>query len=152
MKFEGSHSAKDLKLAIVLSRFNENVVEKLKKGALACITDKGGNEPDVFYVPGAFEIPFFSKQVALKKQYDAIITLGCVIRGNTPHFEYVAGEAARGINQAGMETGVPVIFGILTVNTLEDALVRASAGKENKGYEAALTAIEMANLCKFRNS
>ncbi len=152
MKYEGHSSARNLRIAIIVSRFNHSVVDRLLQGAVECIVKNEGLEPDIFYVPGAFEIPFLAMKIAKNGNYDALIGLGCVIRGNTPHFEYVAGETARGINDVGLATGVPTIFGVLTVNTLEDALVRAGVGSGNKGYEAAQTAIEMTNLCKYLNS
>ena len=109
---------------------------------------KRGEDIDIAWVPGAFEIPFVAKKMAATSKYDAVITLGTVIRGATAHFEYVSNEATKGVAQAGLETGVPIIFGVLTTDSIEQAIERAGTKAGNKGYEAAVTAIEMANLCK----
>lgn len=145
---EGSLVAKGLKIGIIVGRFNGMIGENLLEGALDGLKRHGVNEDDieVTYVPGAYEIPFAAKLLAHKKSYDAIITLGAVIRGATPHFEYVAGEAAKGVAQVSLETGVPIVFGILTTDTIDQAIERAGTKAGNKGFDAAMTAIEMANL------
>src|SRR6202142_1452374 len=138
--------ANGLNFAILVARFNGAITEKLLAGAREALTKAGAKSQQVFYVPGAFELPFAAKKLALRGNFDAIITLGAVIRGGTPHFEYVAGEAARGLQQAGLETGVPVIFGVLTTDNWEQAESRAGGAAGNKGLEAAMTAIEMARF------
>lgn len=145
---EGRLSARGLKFAIVVSRFNEFITSRLLEGALDVLLRHDGNEEliEVVKVPGSFEIPPTARKLALSGRYDAIICLGTVIRGGTPHFEYIAAEAAKGIAQAAFETGVPVLFGIITADTLEQAIERAGAKEGNKGFDAALAAIEMANL------
>jgi 6,7-dimethyl-8-ribityllumazine synthase len=145
---EGNLDASKLRVAIVVSRFNELVSKGLLAGAEDCLKRHGAKEEnvDVIWVPGAFEIPLVAKKIA--KNYDAVICLGAVIRGGTPHFEYVASEAAKGVAKVSLETGVPVIFGILTTDNLEQALERAGAKPGNKGFAAALSAIELANLAK----
>ena len=146
--FEGQFSARGFSFAIVVSRFNEFITSKLLDGAVDALT-RHGAEPDtidVIRVPGTFEIPVTAKRLASSHRYDAIICLGAVIRGATPHFDYVAGEAAKGIAATALETGVPVIFGIITAETIEQAVERAGTKLGNRGFEAALTAIEMAHL------
>lgn len=145
---EGNLDAGKLKFGIVVSRFNELVSKGLLGGAEDCLKRHGADEAniDVIWVPGAFEIPFVAKKIA--KDYDAVICLGAVIRGGTPHFEYVASEAAKGIAKVSLDTGVPIIFGILTTDNLEQALERAGAKPGNKGFAAGLSAIELANLSK----
>lgn len=147
---EGELIATGFKFGIVVSRFNNFITTRLLDGALDAIKRHGGNpdETDVFWVPGAFEIPPVAKKLALSGKYDAVICIGAVIRGATSHFDYVAGEAAKGIAQAAMQTGVPVIFGVLTTETIEQAIERAGTKLSNKGAEAAVAAIEMANLYK----
>jgi len=147
--FEGKLEGKGLKIAIVVSRFNSFITEQLLLGALDCLKRNGVNENDIAIVkvPGAYEIPIVCKKMAVKN-YDAIIALGAVIRGNTPHFDYVASEVAKGVAQVGLETGKPVIFGVLTTDTIEQAIERAGTKAGNKGFEAAQSAIEMANLFK----
>lgn len=142
--------ATGLKFHIVVGRFNEMISKQLLEGAIDGIVRHGGKESDITitWVPGAYEIPLVAQTIAAKKQVDAVITLGAVIRGATPHFEYVSGQAARGVGDASIKTGVPVIFGILTVNTIEQAIERAGTKAGNNGYSAAVTAIEMANLMK----
>jgi 6,7-dimethyl-8-ribityllumazine synthase len=148
--FEGSLDAKGLKFAIVTSRFNSFITERLVGGALDALARSGAAESDIeiVKVPGSWEMPLLVGELAKLKRHDAIICLGAVIRGDTPHFDYVANEAAKGIAQASMETGVPVAFGVLTTNTLEQAIDRAGAKSGNKGFDAAMTAIEMANLLR----
>lgn len=145
---EGKLSAGGLKFAIVVSRFNEFITSRLLEGALDALLRHDGDEEliEVVKVPGSFEIPPTAKKLALSGRYDAIICLGAVIRGATPHFEHIAAEAAKGIAQAAFETGVPVLFGVITAETLEQAIERAGAKEGNKGFDAALAAIEMANL------
>lgn len=146
--YEGSLVAQGLKIGIIVSRFNSMIGNQLLEGALDGLKRHGvlESDMDVTYVPGAYEIPFAAKLLADKKSYDAIITLGAVIRGATPHFEYVAGEASKGVAQVSLETGVPIVFGVLTTDTIEQAIERAGTKAGNKGFDAAMTAIEMANL------
>jgi 6,7-dimethyl-8-ribityllumazine synthase len=143
---EDEPSARERRVAIVAARFNDFVVESLLKGARAAWYERGGAAQDltVVRVPGAFELPVVARKLASSGRYDAVVALGCVIRGDTPHFDYVAGEAARGLQLAGLETGVPVIFGVLTVESLEQALERAATTAGNKGGEAMASALEMA--------
>lgn len=145
---EGNLDAGKLKVALIVSRFNELVSKGLLAGAEDCLKRHGAKETNicVIWVPGAFEIPAVAKKVA--KDYDAVVCLGAVIRGGTPHFEYVASEAAKGVAKVSLDSGVPVIFGILTTDNLEQALERAGAKPGNKGFAAALSAIELANLSK----
>lgn len=142
--------ATGLKFHIVVGRFNEMISKQLLEGAIDGLVRHGAKESDiaVTWVPGAYEIPLVAQTVAAKKKVDAVITLGAVIRGATPHFEYVSGQAARGVADASAKTGLPVIFGVLTVNTIEQAIERAGTKAGNNGYSAAVTAIEMANLMK----
>src|ERR1700744_1760484 len=148
--FDTNLSAAGLRFAIVVSRFNSFVTEPLLAGALDALGQAGGElqQVDVVRVPGAWELPITVRMIAASKRHDAIICLGAVIKGDTPHFDYVAGEAARGIADASAETGVPMAFGILTTNTVEQATDRAGGKHDNKGYDAAMTAIEMALLLK----
>jgi 6,7-dimethyl-8-ribityllumazine synthase len=147
---EGNLVGTGLKIGIVVARFNEFITSKLLNGALDALNRHGVNENDieVAWVPGAFEIPLIAKKMADSGKYDAIITLGTVIRGATPHFDYVCNEAAKGVSQAALSSGKPVIFGILTTNTIEQAVERAGTKAGNKGWEAAVSAIEMANLIR----
>jgi 6,7-dimethyl-8-ribityllumazine synthase len=148
--FEGSLDAKGLKFAIVTSRFNSFISERLVGGALDALARSGAAEGDIeiVKVPGSWEMPLAVAELARLKRHDAIICLGAVIRGETPHFDYVASEAAKGIAQASMQSGVPVAFGVLTTNTLEQAIDRAGAKSGNKGFDAAMSAIEMANVLR----
>lgn len=148
--YEGELQAKGLKFAIVISRFNDFITGKLLEGALDALIRHGAAEQniEVVRVPGAFEIPMAAKKVAGKKTCDAVICLGTVIRGATPHFDYVASEASKGIAAASMETGVPISFGVLTTDTIEQAVERAGSKSGNKGWDAAMVAIEMAQLFK----
>jgi 6,7-dimethyl-8-ribityllumazine synthase len=147
---EGKLSAKDLKIGIVVSRFNEIISKSLLSGAIDCIVRHEGDENNitVVHVPGAFEIPLTAKKLAESKKYDAVVCLGAVIRGATPHFEYIAAEVSKGIAQAGMQSGIPVVFGVITSDSIEQALERAGTKAGNKGWDAALSAIEMADLFK----
>lgn len=149
--FEGKLIAEGLRFGIIVGRFNEFIGGKLLSGALDAISRHGGSDKDVdiAWVPGAFEIPIVAKKLAKSGNYDAIICLGAVIRGATPHFDLVAGEVTKGIALVGLETGIPVIFGILTTETIEQAIERAGTKAGNKGFDAAVTAIEMANLLKL---
>jgi 6,7-dimethyl-8-ribityllumazine synthase len=144
----GQISAKGLKVAIVASRFNAFIVDKLVEGAIDAITRTGGSPDDITIVrvPGAFEIPQMAKRLAERGEHGAIICLGAVIRGATPHFDYVAGEAAKGIGQVAMTARMPVIFGVLTTNTIEEAVERSGTKAGNKGFDAAMAAVEMASL------
>ena len=148
--YEGNLIGTDLKIGIVVSRFNGFITAKLLDGALDSLKRHGANleDVDVFWTPGAFEIPATAKRLAEKGRYDAIVCLGAVIRGATPHFDYVANESAKGIAQVGLNTGIPVIYGVITTDTVEQAIERAGTKSGNKGAEAAVTAIEMANLYK----
>jgi 6,7-dimethyl-8-ribityllumazine synthase len=147
---EGELAAAGLRFAIIVSRFNAFITERLLAGALDALI-RSGCDPetvDLIKVPGSWEVPLAAREVAKQHRHDAIICLSAVIRGETPHFDYVAAEAAKGIAQAAAETGVPVAFGVLTTNTLEQAIDRAGAKGGNKGFDAAMTAIEMANLLR----
>lgn len=149
-KQEGDLVVRGSRFGIVITRWNSFVVENLLEGAVDTLKRHGADENDieVVYVPGAFEIPLVVKKMAASKKYDAIITLGAVIRGGTPHFEYVAGECVKGMASAMMQHEVPVAFGVLTVDTIEQAIERAGTKAGNKGEEAALSAIEMVNLLR----
>lgn len=146
--YEGKLVAKDYKFGIVVSRFNELISKNLLGGALDSLKrhEVKDENVSVAWVPGSFEIPLVAKKMAASGEYDAIICLGAVIRGDTPHFEYVAAEVSKGIAKVGLETGVPVAFGIITSDTLEQAVNRAGAKAGNRGWQAALSAVEMANL------
>ncbi|EKN71095.1 6,7-dimethyl-8-ribityllumazine synthase [Neobacillus bataviensis LMG 21833] len=146
--FEAQLVGTDLKIGIVVGRFNEFLTSKLLGGAMDGLKRHGVSEEDidVAWVPGAFEVPFIAKKMAESKKYDAIIGLGTVIRGSTTHYDYVCNEAAKGIASAGLTTGVPVMFGIVTTETIEQAIERSGTKSGNKGYDAAVSAIEMANL------
>lgn len=150
---EGNLVGTDLKIGIVVSRFNEFITSKLLDGAEDALKRHGVNEDDVtiMWVPGAFEIPLAAKKLADKGGFDAIITLGTIIRGATPHFEYVSSEVAKGVANIGMQSGFPIIFGVLTTESIEQAIERAGTKAGNKGYEAAVGAIEMGNLYKNMN-
>ena len=149
-QFEGSTSGAGLKIAIVATRWNEFIVERLTAGAKDALARHGVREEaiDVAMAPGAYEVPFVAKKLAATGRYDGVVALGCVIRGATPHFDYVAGEAATGIAIAARETGVPISFGVLTVDTIEQAIERAGTKAGNKGAEAASVTIEMINLAR----
>jgi 6,7-dimethyl-8-ribityllumazine synthase len=147
---EGDLNAKGYKFGIVVSRFNDFITGRLVDGAVDALVRHGANDKDidVVKVPGAFEIPMTAKKMCAKKKYDAILCLGAVIRGATPHFNFVAGEATKGVGSLAMEASIPVLFGILTTENLEQAIERAGAKSGNKGSETALAAIEMVNLYK----
>lgn len=148
--YEGNLVATGLRFGIVVSRWNAFITERLLEGALDTLGRHGADLEtiDVARVPGAFEIPLIAGRLAASKRYDAVICLGCLIRGSTPHFDYIAGDAAGGIGQAATGSGVPVLFGVLTTETIEQAIERAGTKAGNKGAEAAAAAIEMANLMK----
>lgn len=145
---EGTLDARGLRVAVVCARFNDFIVGSLLRGACESWAQRGGDPGElvVVRVPGAFELPVAARRLAASGGYSAVVALGCVIRGDTPHFDYVAGEAARGIGQAALETGVPVIFGVLTVDNVDQAIERAATSRMNKGGEAMDVAIEMADL------
>ena len=145
---EGKLDASGLKFAIVVARFNSFITERLLSGAIDGLVRHGAKEEeiDVVRVPGSWELPLAVSEVAKTGKYNAILCLGAVIRGDTPHFDYVAGEATKGVSQVSMQTGVPIAFGVLTTNTVEQAVDRAGAKQGNKGFDAAMTAIEMANV------
>lgn len=148
---EADTQARDLRFAIVASRFNEFIVASLIRGAVDVLERHGAkaDQVELFRVPGAFELPVLIRKLLGQRRFDAIIALGAVIRGETPHFQFVAGECARGISQLALEFGVPIAFGVLTTDTIEQAMERAgSKSDDNKGAEAAVTAIEMANLMR----
>jgi len=147
---EGDVIVRDARFAIVATRFNEFIVESLIKGALRCLRQHGADDGDIeiFRVPGAFEMPVAIEKVAASHRYDGIIALGAVIRGGTPHFDYVAGECVKGITSAGQRHGVPIGNGVLTVDTIEQAIERAGTKAGNKGEEATLAVIEMVNLLR----
>jgi len=147
---EGTLTAKDLQIGIVLSRFNDFITAKLFEGAVDCLVRHGGEEKNftIVKVPGSFEIPLAAAKLAEQKRYDAIICLGTVIRGATPHFDYISSEVSKGIATVSLKHGVPVAFGVLTTDTIEQAIERAGTKAGNKGWDAALTAMEMANVIK----
>lgn len=147
---EGRLNAEGFRFAIVASRWNEFITGRLVEGALDALERLGVNEGSVsiYRVPGAFEIPLLALRLGQSRRYDAIICVGTIIRGQTPHFDYIANEVARGISQAGLESGVPVVFGIVTADTVDQAIDRAGVKLGNKGFEAGMTAVELANLYK----
>ncbi len=147
---EGNLSSQGLRIALVASRFNSFVTDRLVEGAIDAVVRTGGDPEElrVYKVPGAFEIPLVAKRLASSERFDAVVCLGAVIRGSTPHFDYVASEVAKGVAQVALETGVPVSFGVLTTDTLEQAIERAGSKAGNKGFEAAMAAIETANLLR----
>ncbi|MDO8525046.1 MAG: 6,7-dimethyl-8-ribityllumazine synthase [Candidatus Omnitrophota bacterium] len=145
---EGQLIAKGKKFAIVVSRFNDFISKRLLEGAIDTLMRHGAKESELesVWVPGAFEMPVVANKLARSKKFDAVICIGAVIKGSTPHFEYVAGEAAKGIAKVSLDTGIPVIFGVITAENLEQAIERAGTKDGNKGRDAAISAIEMANL------
>ncbi|MEW5951545.1 MAG: 6,7-dimethyl-8-ribityllumazine synthase [Elusimicrobia bacterium] len=148
---EAKLSAKGMKFAIVCARFNSFLSDKLTEGALDCLKRHEAGEEDITLVkvPGSYELPFIARKTAMSKKYDAIIALGVIIKGDTPHFDFVAAETAKGLAQASMETGVPVSFGVVTAENLEQAIERCGTKQGNKGFDAAMTALEMASLNKI---
>lgn len=147
ISFENTDAA-GLKFAIVVSRWNEAMTTSLRDGAIRALKAVGMDSPEIFAVPGAFELPLASQKAAETGRFDAVVALGVVIRGDTPHFDFVAGQAAAGIMQASLTTGIPIMFGVVTTNTVEQALERCGSDDSNKGFEAARTAIEVAALYK----
>lgn len=147
---EGELLARDLRFAFIAARFNDFVVEPLIRGALDALKRHGASEKqvEIVRVPGAFDIPLVARKLALSRRYDALIALGAVVRGETPHFDYVAGECASGLARIALESGVPVAFGVLTTETMQQAVDRAGGKAGNKGADAALAAVEMANLLR----
>ena len=147
-RFEGMLLGKGLKFGLVVSRFNEFLTKKLLEGAQDALLRHGVNEEDieVAWAPGSFEIPLIALKLAQTKRYDAVVCLAAVVRGGTPHFEYIATEVTKGIAKVGLETGLPVTYGVITADTLEQAIERAGTKEGNKGFDAAVNAIEMANL------
>ena len=148
--YQGKLLAKGLKIAIVLSRFNQFISERLLEGALDALNKLGAEEEDItiYKVPGSFEVPVVTKKIAKAKEVDGIICLGALIRGDTPHFEYLSAEVAKGLAQISMDDGLPVAFGILTVDTIEQGIERAGSKAGNKGYDAAFSLVETVNLIK----
>lgn len=147
---QGDLLARDLRIAIVAARFNEAIVEHLVRGAVDALIRHGASEKqiEIIRVPGAYDLPFVARRVAMAKRADAIVALGCVIRGATPHFDYVAGQCASGLARAADDSGVPIAFGVLTTETIEQAVERAGTKAGNKGADAAMVALEMANLLR----
>lgn len=145
---EGKLDASNLKVGIIISRFNEFITQKLLGGAMDCLLRHNASEDDVTvaWVPGAFEIPAVAKEMARSKKYDALLCLGTVIRGSTPHFDYVSAEVSKGVAHVSMDAEIPVIFGVLTTDTIEQAIERAGTKSGNKGFDAAMSLIEMADL------
>jgi len=148
--FEGALLGKGLRFGVVVSRFNEFITRRMLEGAQDALLRHGVNEEDIeiAWVPGSFEIPLIAQKLAQTKSYDAVICLGAVIRGGTPHFEYIAAEVTKGIAKVGLDTGLPVAYGVITADTLEQAIERAGTKEGNEGFKAAVEAIEMANLVK----
>ncbi len=148
--YEGSFNAEGLKFGIVVSRFNHFIADKLLSGAMDAIYRHGGSEEDIsiFRVPGSFEIPSVANKLVESGKYDAVICLGVLIRGDTPHFDYIAGEVSKGIANIAINSGIPVLFGVITADSIEQAIERAGTKQGNKGFDAAMAAIEMANLFK----
>lgn len=149
-KFEGKFNGKGIKIGIVAGRFNEFITSKLVGGALDVLkrNDVNDEDIDIAWVPGAFEIPLITKKMAESKKYDAIITLGAVIKGSTPHFDYVCAEVSKGVAQISLQTGLPIMFGVLTTNNIEEAIERAGTKAGNKGSDVAFGALEMIDLIK----
>jgi 6,7-dimethyl-8-ribityllumazine synthase len=145
---QGSRDGSGLRIAVVVARFNDDITTKMLEGAKEAIAKLGVPDYDVAWVPGAFELPLAARKLADTKRYDAVVCLGTVIRGETPHFDFVAGEAGRGIMDVGLDSGVPVVFGVTTPNTHEQALARAGGAKGNKGFDAVSAAVEMATLLR----
>lgn len=144
----GSHNASGLRFAVVVAKFNDLITERLLAGAKGTLEQNGAKTIDVFWVPGAFEVPLMALKVAESKKYDGIVCLGAVIRGSTTHYDYVCNEAVKGISHVNLKTGIPASFGVLTVENLEQAFERAGSKLGNKGAEAALATLEMVNLIK----
>ena len=154
LSFEGKLNAEGMRIGIVLSRFNAFITERLLEGAVDCIVRHGGDADtlEVVRVPGTWELPVALKWMLASGRFDAVVALGCVIRGGTPHFDYVAGEVTKGTAMLSLETGIPVTFGVLTTDSIEQAIERAGTNHGNKGYEAAIAAIEMVSLRQKLNA
>ena len=152
--YEGQLIANNMRIGMVAARFNEFITNKLVSGAVDALQRHGVNEDNIelAWVPGAFEIPLIAQKMAQSKKYDAVICLGAVIRGATPHFEYVSAEVSKGVASSSLQTGIPIIFGVLTTDNIEQAIERAGTKAGNKGFEAGVTAIETVNLIKEINS
>jgi 6,7-dimethyl-8-ribityllumazine synthase len=152
--FEGDHDAEGLRFAVIASRFNDEIVDGLLRGALDCLSRHGAEDDavSVYRVPGAFEIPTLAAKLIDVDDFDAIVTLGCLLRGDTPHFDFISAQVTNDLSRVATETKFPIAFGVITCNTLEQAIERSSAGSGNKGWEAALAAIEMANLWRALRS
>jgi 6,7-dimethyl-8-ribityllumazine synthase len=152
--FEGDHNAEGLRFAVIASRFNDEIVDGLLRGALDCLARHGAADDDVavYRVPGAFEIPTLAAKLIDVDDFDAIVTLGCLLRGDTPHFDFISAQVTNDLSRVAIEAKFPIAFGVITCNTLEQAVARSSAGSGNKGWEAALAAIEMANLWRALRS
>jgi 6,7-dimethyl-8-ribityllumazine synthase len=152
--FEGDHNAEGLRFAVIASRFNDEIVDGLLRGALDCLSRHGAADDavSVYRVPGAFEIPTLAAKLIDIDDIDAIVTLGCLLRGDTPHFDFISAQVTNDLSRVATEAKLPVAFGVITCNTLEQAVERSSAGSGNKGWEAALAAIEMANLWRALRS
>ncbi|HYR28827.1 MAG TPA: 6,7-dimethyl-8-ribityllumazine synthase [Thermoanaerobaculia bacterium] len=146
--FDVSPNATGLRIAVIASRFNDEIVSGLIDGALSCLTRHGANDDDIhlFRVPGAFEIPTLAAKLAYETRYDAIVTLGCLLRGDTPHFDFISAQVTNDLSRVASDARFPITFGVITCNTYEQAVERSSQGTSNKGWEAALAAIEMAGL------
>ena len=146
--FEGDHNAQDLRFAIIASRFNDEIVSGLLEGAVDCLLRHGAADDAVslYRVPGAFEIPTLARELADAASFDAIVTIGCLLRGDTPHFDFISSQVTTELSRVAVDARFPIAFGVITCNTMEQALARSSPGSGNKGWEAALAAIEMANL------
>jgi 6,7-dimethyl-8-ribityllumazine synthase len=152
--FEGDHNAGGLRFAVIASRFNDEIVNGLLRGALECLARHGAEDDNirVYRVPGAFEIPALARKLIDHGHLDAVVTLGCLLRGDTPHFEFISSQVTNDLSRVASEAGFPVAFGVITCNTREQAVERSSPGSGNKGWEAALAAIEMANLWRVLRS
>jgi 6,7-dimethyl-8-ribityllumazine synthase len=148
--FEGQLQAREFRFGIIVSRYNSMITARLLDGALDALKRTGAEEKavDIYRVPGSFEIPLLAKRLATAKKYDAVVCLGALVRGETPHFEYISAEVTKGIAQVSLETGMPITYGIITADTVEQAINRAGLKSGNKGFEAAMTAVEMINLLK----
>jgi 6,7-dimethyl-8-ribityllumazine synthase len=152
--FEGDHHAEGLRFAVIASRFNDEIVDGLLRGALDCLSRHGAADDDVavYRVPGAFEIPTLAAKLLDVDDFDAIVALGCLLRGDTPHFEFISAQVTNDLSRVAIDAKLPIAFGVITCNTREQAVERSSAGSGNKGWEAALAAIEMANLWRALRS
>ncbi|HEX8618023.1 MAG TPA: 6,7-dimethyl-8-ribityllumazine synthase [Thermoanaerobaculia bacterium] len=144
--FEGDLNAAGLRIGIIASRFNDEIVSGMLEGAMNCLERHGATDISLYRVPGAFEIPTLAAKLAAEGSFDALVTIGCLIKGDTPHFEFISAQVTNDLSRIAVETRFPVTFGVITCNTYEQAVERSSAGTGNKGWEAALAAIEMANL------